>query len=258
MTQKTRSLGLEIGARVRELRKERYWTQAQLAELLGISQNYLSVLERGKGSFTAEQFLVILGHFNVPVDFFSSRKASIGNQLQNVLARNGAAHLLERTDVIPSERLKEASDAIREALLSAESARQVTALAPVIVAQARNLNLPKIKAQLAEVGVDRRLSWVLDNTLEAISLELGRKLSPESALAYQQAQLLFRDTLRAWKAAGSDWIRKAPEDILDPDIASEKSRDEVRDEASEISKRWRILTRIQVKDFVAALRAARE
>ena len=79
-----------IGARLRELRQERRWTQQRLAALLGITQGHLSQLERGKREFTAQQLLTILKHFNVPIDYFSGEKVSAGSQIQNALARQGA------------------------------------------------------------------------------------------------------------------------------------------------------------------------
>ncbi|MBI3297299.1 MAG: helix-turn-helix transcriptional regulator [Elusimicrobia bacterium] len=258
MTPKAQSLRSQIGARIRELRNERRWTQSQLAELLGISQNYLSVLERGQGSFTAEHLLTILKHFNVPIDYFSYGKVTVEGQIQNALARQGAGHLLESTDIIPSSRLKEAADAIRETLLSAVSARQITAIAPVLVAHARNINLPKLKAQLAEAGIDRRLPWVVENTKDALAAELRGELPRQTAVAYEQARLVLQDAFLPWAVTNFGAPRDIPEDILDADIASEKSKEETRRQSSDISKRWSILSRIQVEDFIQALRAARD
>jgi len=259
MNPRPKTLRSYIGARVRQLRKERHWPQTRLAALLGISQNYLSLLERGKGSFTAEQLITILKHFNVPIDYFSPAQAPVADQIQNALARQGASHLLESSELIPSERLKQAADVIRETLLSADSARQIAALAPVIVAHARNLNLPKLKAQLAEAGVDRRLPWAVENIKEALAREIrSRKLPPQTTTVYEQARLVLQEAFLPWTLKNIFAHRDIPEDILDSDIASEKSIKETRAEASEISRRWRILTRIQVEDFVRALRAARE
>ena len=39
--------------------------QSRLARLLGLSQNRLSEIERGEGSFTAEQLIVLLKTFNL-------------------------------------------------------------------------------------------------------------------------------------------------------------------------------------------------
>jgi len=103
-------LRTSIAGKVRQLRTERRWTQAQLAKLLGLSQNRLSEIELGQGSFTAEQLLVVLKTFNVPVDYFASSKASAESQLQNALARLGGSHLFESSEVLPTEALKEVNE----------------------------------------------------------------------------------------------------------------------------------------------------
>ncbi len=58
----------KIVARVRELRLERRWTQEELAKKLGLSQARLSEIERGGGSFAAEQLVELLQLFNVPLE----------------------------------------------------------------------------------------------------------------------------------------------------------------------------------------------
>src|SRR6476469_4792741 len=93
-----------ISATVRALRKERGWTQAELAEKLGLSQNRLSEVERGDGSFTAEQFLLILKLFNVTTSRFADA-TDRPQQLQNALARRGASHLQESAGVVPADDL---------------------------------------------------------------------------------------------------------------------------------------------------------
>jgi hypothetical protein len=46
-------------------------------------------------------------------------------------------------------------------------------------------------------------------------------------------------------------------DILDASIRSKKTADEVREAASEPSRRWHIITSLKPEDFAQALRAAR-
>src|SRR5262249_18893316 len=88
-----------IAREVKRLREDRRWTQAELSKRLGLSQSRLSEIERGQGSFTAEQFLTILKLFNVSVTrFASARKPS--TELQNALARLGADHLQESQEVL--------------------------------------------------------------------------------------------------------------------------------------------------------------
>src|SRR5580658_8833730 len=88
----------EVAKNARELRKERRWTQAELAKRLDLSQARLSEIEGGDGSFTAEQFLLLLKLFNVGASRFApGAGASPGHdreaQIQNALARLGALHL---------------------------------------------------------------------------------------------------------------------------------------------------------------------
>ncbi|MCX5796960.1 MAG: helix-turn-helix transcriptional regulator [Elusimicrobia bacterium] len=252
-------LRISIGQKVRQLRQDRRWTQTQLAELLGLSQNRLSEIEHGKGSLTAEQLLTILKTFNVSLDQFVPAKTETVGELQNALARLGAAHLVESHDVLPTERLKDALDVIRETLASYESPRQIVALAPVLANHAEGLNLAKLKFDLDQVGLGLRLGWVLENTLAALKAELAGKPTAEWARKYGTAGFLLSDFLSdAWPKAGPSRPGAGKADkIIDRGIASEKTLEEVRAAASSISRRWGIVSRIHVADFVEALRAAR-
>lgn len=257
MTPKTKALRSKIGAKVRQLRRERRWTQARLAELLGLSQNYLSVLERGQGSFTAEQLLTILKHFNVPIDYFSPEKTAVENQIQNALARQGAVHLAE-SELIPSERLKKAADAIREALVSAESARQITAIAPILVSHADQLNLDRLHNEFAELGLEFRLGWAVENTLEAIKREEeSAGLPPLWRRKYRRARLIIDAYTKSWREHPGEPGKPPPFTPLDPEITSEETFEEIKKSAPLISKKWRIVSRLGVEDFARALRAAR-
>ena len=250
-------LRASIADKVRRLRLERRWTQARLAKLLGFSQNRLSEIERGQGSFAAEHLLVILKTFNVPVDLFATSKTPADLQLQNALARLGAAHLHESTDVLPTQNARTVGEVVRETLVGGQSPRNITALAPVIVLHINELNLRKLKAELAVAGFERSLGWVLENTLEAIRQERRHALSRHWQFLYGRAQTILENVLPAWLHERDHSARKPPEDILDADIASPKTVEQVRAEASKVSKDWNIVTRIQVEDFAQALGAAR-
>lgn len=254
-----RRLRTGIGRRVRALRQGRAWTQAELARRLGLSQSRLSEIESGKGSFTAEQFVTILGLFNAPIDDFAPA-AEAGRELQNALARLGAGHLAESEGVLPTERLKEAAAVIREVLAAADSPRQVAALAPVFVNHAESLNLAKLGAELGEVGLGGRLGWAAENALVALGSELKRAdLGPETKIRYQRARLALERFLSYFsKLKTARALGLAPDsDILDPGIASRETLNETLKERSEISRDWRVVTRIQPEDFARALEAAR-
>jgi transcriptional regulator with XRE-family HTH domain len=256
-TAKTTPHRTEIARKVRALRAERRLTQAELSRALGLSQGRYSEIERGKGSFTAEQFLELLRRFNVPASHFAAEKADAGSNLQNALARLGAVHLHEIAGLLPSEQLLEAEDALREVLIDAESPRQLTALAPVLVRHIDRINLLKLGIQFCDYGLTGRWAWLLENVLDAVRHELAEGLPRKEAVRYRRTELLLSNHLQhlrsTWPEAGAQGLV----DILDPGIASERSLREVQEAASPISSRWGIATLIQPGDFRHALRAAR-
>ena len=243
-----------VATHVRELRRGRGWTQAELAARLHLSQNRLSELERGAGSFTAEQLLVILKLFNVPVSLFGQDdEADQVATLQNALARLGALELQESDRVLPSERLEQVNDVIREAVLS-RAPRLITAIAPVLARNADRVNLHVIDDALLETGLSGRLPWVVDNTIEALTAELTGPLPRSWTQTYRRASVVL-DAYRERVAARADRLELL--DVLDPNIRSKKSVDEVRAQSSPIARRWRIVSGLQPTDFIAALRGAR-
>jgi transcriptional regulator with XRE-family HTH domain len=246
-----------IVGRVRALREERRWTQAELARHLGLSQSRLSEIERGAGSFTAEQFVAILRLFNVGIDAFTPG-AEPTAELQNALARLGATHLHENVQVIPAPRLDVVENAIRETIAHAASPRLLTALAPVLVRNVDRIHLAAIATRLAELGLERRWAWILDNTLAALRGERGSDVPRRWALRYRRAEVslvLFLDSVSDRLAEPGR--SRATRDLLDPEIRTARTVAELEVSASEISKRWGIVTAIQPADFTAALRAAR-
>jgi len=254
-----RKLRLQIAEKARELRLSRRWTQAELSEQLHLSQNRLSEIERGTGSFTAEQFLLLLKLFNVPVSNFVSESDEQDLRIQNALARLGAFHLQESAHVLPSDQLDDVHDVVKEALVD-HSPRTLTALAPVLVRNAARLNLSKLYAELEKLGMERRLLWILENTLIALGL-LRRGGGPkfrEWARIDRMAEVVLQYFLNAITSRdrGSDPQPPAP-DILDATIRSERTLREVQGSSSEISQRWGIVTSLQPEDFLQALKAAR-
>jgi len=56
---------MHFGDKLRQLRKEKEWTQPQLADAIGIEQSYLSKLENGKSIPSADIFQLILQEFDI-------------------------------------------------------------------------------------------------------------------------------------------------------------------------------------------------
>lgn len=243
----------DVGKKVRELRQDRRWTQTELAQRLGLSQNWISEIEQGKGSLTAEQLLFLLRLFNVPIDRFLPSRGPAESQIQNALARLGAQHLVETEDTLPSDRLREAIDVIFQVLAAPQSSRHITALAPVIVHNIEYLQFLPLQGRLREVRLEHRLGWLIENTSIAIEQELKGRSPEERLRRYRKASASLALPLLALNSA-----KPTSEDILDPDIASKESLEEVRAERSTISRKWGIVSRIQPEDFARALRQADE
>jgi transcriptional regulator with XRE-family HTH domain len=244
----------QIAAKVRQHRQARKWTQAELAERLQLSQNRLSDIERGDGSFTAEQLLLLSKLFNVAPGQFVGESSDPGLVIQNALARLGALHVQENVHVLPSEEIQEVHDVVREALLDG-SPRNITALAPVLVRNAERMNLAKLHGELEGIGRERRLAWVIDNTLIAMK-QLSRRPTDarQWSKLYRRAEMELGLFLKFIEPPPG---RQFSPDVLDATIRSQRTLDEVQRAASQQSRRWAIITSLQPEDFLEALRAAR-
>jgi transcriptional regulator with XRE-family HTH domain len=245
----------EIGAKVRDLRKGRRWTQAELAQHLDLSQARLSEIERGNGSFAAEHLLEIFRLFNVDASHFTPAKSRTTreDQLWNATARLGATHLVESDQVLPSERVQEVRDVLREGLVYAGSPRLITGLAAVLVARADELQLHLVEDQLAQLGLQHRLGWLVENTLEVLP-RLVSGAAPAVVRRYRRAEVVLSSWLRSPRPSHG----RTSEDVLDQDIRSEKTRTLVAQERSPISARWGILSELSPEDFAGAIEAASE
>lgn len=257
LTPRKSSASAGISATVRTLRQERGWTQAELAAKLGLSQNRLSEIERGAGSFTAEQFLLILRLFNVTTSRFTGDADDRDLQLQNALARLGATHLRESSQVAPADDLVDPVAVAREVLVGGDP-RLTTALTPVLVENADHIGLGKLYLDLEKIGFERRLAWVCENTSAAVNPEL-LKDAPRTWAQRARRSLVVLDTFLESLSHGVDAqrVRSLPPDALDPSIRSKKTFDDVNVAASGISKKWGIVSALQPGDFAQALRAAR-
>jgi transcriptional regulator with XRE-family HTH domain len=253
-----KSLDLERGRiahEIRGLRLERRWTQAELAERLGLSQSRLSEIERGDGSFTAEQFLRVLRLFNADLRRFAPKKENHDSALQNTLARLGAAELQESTDVLPTDEHSDIAAVVREALAGGVP-RFLTALAPVLVRNVDRLRPQKLFVDLRDTGLERRLGWVVENTIEAARSELAAGIPRKWAQLCRRAEVVLGSLLSAIPTPTAEPLPEVL-DLLDPSIRSDQSLKEVNASASAISRKWRVVSGLHPQDFLKALRASR-
>jgi transcriptional regulator with XRE-family HTH domain len=247
-----------VAESVRSLRLQRQWTQKELAEKIGLSQGRLSEIERGDGSFTAEQLLLLAQLFNVALTYFAPKEQASSTAhavVQNALVRLGAPQLQESDDVLPSERLEEATRVVKEALVVG-APRLIVALAPVLVQQIDRVSLPRLWVELRELGLERRLPWLAENVLTAMRSQRTTDMPRELAARYRRAET----TLQLWiegARARSSIAQSMGEDLLDTTIRSAKTLEQIRSDRSEISQQWGIVTGLQPSHFAEALEAAR-
>jgi transcriptional regulator with XRE-family HTH domain len=241
-----------ISDEVRQLRQEHRWTQSELAKQLDLSQSRLSEIERGQGSFTAEQFLVLLRLFNVTPAHFGGEVRDRAAETQNALARHGARGLYEDVQILPGEDL-DAGEAIRNALIDGHP-RLVVSSAVVLVRNLERIHLKRVQTDLVDAGSPGRLPWLMESALHAAGSLLTENAAPAAwarRLRRVEAALTpFLDSLRASRGEHLVW------DVLDPNIRSTQTTDEVRRLNYGVSNYWRIVTRLQLADFITALRAA--
>lgn len=242
---------LRVARRVRELRLDRGWTQAELGNHLGISQARLSEIERGGGTFSAEQLIAVLGLFNVDIREFLP-PANAEDELQNALIRYGATHLRQVPGVVTTNRYSNPSDSILVTLLEPRSARLVTALAPVLVNNIDGISLPGLRLWLRREQRAHRLGWLLENVRDALLLP-----PPDADLAWKRGAARAITVLSGELEHFSAEPGPSAPDLLDPTIRSRRSRDLVWEhQASDISRRWGIVSELQPDDFRKALWSA--
>jgi transcriptional regulator with XRE-family HTH domain len=69
----TENITVRFGRRLQKLRKERGWTQVQMADLMGIDRSYISDMERGKKNVCLPTLEVLSQGFGVTISRLVSR-----------------------------------------------------------------------------------------------------------------------------------------------------------------------------------------
>ena len=69
----TENVTVRFGKRLRKLRKEKGWTQVQMADTLGIDRSYISDMERGKKNVCLPTLEVMAIGFKITLSRLLSR-----------------------------------------------------------------------------------------------------------------------------------------------------------------------------------------
>lgn len=249
-----KEFGKAITEGIKRIRKERHITQEEFAKLLGLSQQQFSVIERGNGSISAEQFVLILNHFNLSIDYFIKREASENEDslLQNALSRLGANHLKEIPGIFLPDKYTHLNEVIFETLNSTRSSRLITACAVVIVKNIQQINFNLIERKLSDVGRQNRLWWVLESALQSIQSLLKEEfLLRDLKLSYRRAEKILNTHIlhKTHMAPKATSFSQSNEDILDTGINSIKTLDSLKLNLDPLAKKWNIITSIKQSDF---------
>lgn len=88
-------INLEMGARIREIRKQTGLTSEKLAEAIGISNQFLCDVERGKKSLSNTNFAKMCKLLNVSADyiFFGTKENESRKRIHDFVDSIGEAYL---------------------------------------------------------------------------------------------------------------------------------------------------------------------
>lgn len=249
------NLKSQLGQSLKKLRKARGLKQEDLYNLLKISQPQYSKIETGRASLTAEQFLQLIKRFNLSLgDFLPPKKSDEEAALQNALIRLGANHLREIPDIIPSDKFESTNEVISYVLLTAPSARLITALGPILVKNYNKVNFNLIEERLGRSNLERRLGWIFDAIIESLDKRLGEpSISADLDFIYGRA-LQFFDRKRRVPEFYPTLSTTKKDDDLDPDLTSSKTLESVKKKRDAVARKWGIVTRITSDDFYRAIK----
>lgn len=246
----------KITESVKNARKGRRFTQKEVASWLDITQSRYSQIENGNGSFTAEQLVILMQKFNLPLDHLIGEKKTAASQLQNALSRLGAGELYEEPNVLPSERLADVAEVITETIIAADSSRQIAALAPVIVKNISLVNFNMVKGTLEKFGLAGRLGWLLESISHAVERVLENVVSRQSGALYKKTVVKINSLIDPIRFFSSAPGQDLPEDVLDRTLISQKTLEEIKNSRDPLAEKWKIVTRITTDDFIKALKEA--
>lgn len=99
-----------IGKRIQKLRQEKGYTQQQFAEIIGLSTNYLSDIERGKSSARLDKLVAIINALECSADDVFSDVIDVGYKIKS-------SRLSERLEALPQKE-QEKAFAILDALIN--------------------------------------------------------------------------------------------------------------------------------------------
>ena len=97
------NIGQIVGQRIQKIRRAKGLTQQQLAEMVGISTNYLSDVERGKSSARIDKLVAIINALGCSADDVFADVINVNDESVDI----SAAHLTPKQLNLISDIIKE-------------------------------------------------------------------------------------------------------------------------------------------------------
>ncbi|WP_135553341.1 helix-turn-helix domain-containing protein [Paenibacillus cymbidii] len=94
-----------VGERIRNYRKERKWTQQQLAEKANVNESYVGKVERGERNVTIDSLLKITGALEITLEQLfkniqSNRQSRSNEVLTEIINRLHGRNLKEQQKIL--------------------------------------------------------------------------------------------------------------------------------------------------------------
>lgn len=105
MSREVKTINVEIGARIKEIRKAQKLTREQLAELSGYSANFIQEVERGRSGLSSESIRAFSAALRVSADTLLFGEASAE-----------FAYIVQRLKTVPPQKLDYIIRIVEEAI----------------------------------------------------------------------------------------------------------------------------------------------
>ncbi len=228
-------LGVMNGTALREARERGGWTQVRLAEKLGVTQAYLSLMETGKRRVPPRLARMLTRLLDLPptmlpvTTFLASKKRSTNDWLTAQLARLGYPGFAYQKRPGP---VHNPAEVLLEGLaLDSLEARLAEAL-PWMLLRYEGFDVQRLVAEAKARDLQNRLGFMV-----ALAREVAER---SKSFERRMPELhLFEKTLEP--------SRLAREETFAQGHVTERMREWLRKERTDAAKHWNLLTDLKVE-----------
>jgi len=230
------------GQELKELRRSKKWTQQQAAQKLGLTQAYLSMLERGRRALPYSLARRVSGLLQAPATLVPLREASLGQPSGDERLRVELAALeyprFEHLVVQSARRRnrRNPADVLLSALNEANLDSRVAEGLPWLAARYADMDWDWLVLNAKVRDRQNRLGFVAG---------LGLQLAQEAGSAHAERRL--REYVEVLERS-----RLVREDTLCQEGLTPPEREWLRENRPEAARHWNLLTDMRVENLTHA------